>query len=147
MKLKIFLFVLFIIKKINLMMDYCTTRLNPKEPNDCVFFGYNNKKCCFNPNNQSQCFFESSNQELLCEEDYFYNFMKGGDKYEEYKDKNGYCVFIYGDIKGAFEYDEKINKILEISEVKNLEIECLSNQNIIKKKYHLFIFTLLLILS
>ena len=73
--------------------------------------------------------------------------MKGEDKYKEYKDKIGYCVFIYGDIKGAFEYDEIINKILEISEVKNLEIECLSNQNIIKKKCFLFIFILLLILS
>ena len=43
MKIKIFLFTLFLIKKINLMIDYCTTRLNPKEPNDCVFFAYNNK--------------------------------------------------------------------------------------------------------
>ena len=138
----IIIFIL-LIKDIKLMIDYCTTRILPKEPNDCVFFSTNNKKCCFNPKNTTRCFEESSEKGLICGEDYFYNFMKGEDKYKEYKDKKGYCTFNYGGIKGAFEYDEFIKKVLEIKEVKNLQIKCLNNENL---KFNAFFFIICLFL-
>ena len=132
-----------IIKKINLMINYCNTRIFPEEPNDCVFFSTNEKKCCFNPNNKTRCFEESSEDGLLCQEDYFYNFMKGQDKYEAYKNKRGYCTFSFGNIKGAFEYDEKVKKVLKIKEVKKLEVKCLNSKYF---KLNIFIFFLFFIL-
>ena len=134
---------LIIIKKINLIIDYCTTRILPEEPNDCVFFSTDDKKCCFNPNNTTRCFEESSEDGLICQEDYFYNFMKGEDKYKEYKNKRGYCTFTYGNIKGAFKYDEIVKKVLKIKEVKNLEVKCL-NIKYFKLNFCMFILFFIL---
>ena len=138
-----YIIIFILINKIYLIIDYCSTRMSPQEPNDCVFFSTDEQKCCFNPNNKTNCFLQSNEEGLICEEDYFYNFMKGEDKYKEYEDKKGYCTFIYGDIKGAFVYDEVIKNILEIKEVKDLEIRCLINEYI---KINLFICFFILIL-
>ena len=134
---------LFLFKNIYLIRDYCRARIFPQEPNDCVFFSSSNKKCCFNPNNTTRCFEESTDKSLICKEDYFYKFMKGEDKYNEFKDKKGYCTFIYENIKGAFIYDELIKKVLEIKEVKNLRINCLNNDNL-KINFWFFFFILMI---
>ena len=127
-----------LIRKIYLVIDYCTTRIFPNEPNDCVFFSTDEEKCCFNPNNTTRCFHENKNESgLICEEDYFYYFMTGNDKYDDYEDKKGYCTFTYRNIKGAFVYDEVIKNVLEINEVKDLEIKCLNSKNI---KFNFFVF-------
>ena len=140
MKKKIyFIIFLLLIKNIYLIRDYCSTRMSPEEPNDCVFFSNDNKKCCFNPNNTTRCFEESTEEGLICQEDYFYKLGRGEDKYNQFKDKNGYCTFTYGNIKGAFKYDNYIKKVLEIKEVKNLKIKCLNNE-IIKINWFIFLF-------
>ena len=145
MKFKIILIFIIQIRKIYLMIDYCNTRIFPNEPNDCVFFSTDKIKCCFNPNNTTRCFEENKNKsELICKEDYFYNFMTGSDKYNKYKDKRGYCTFIYKDIKGAFVYDEVYKKVLKINEVKDLEVKCLNNRNI-KINIYVLIFIVFLI--
>ena len=136
------------IKQIYLITDYCRSRVNPLEPNDCVFLSTSNQKCCFNPNDNNRCFLESenSNNNLLCDINYFYgdNYMIGEEKYKEYKDKNGYCTFIYGNIMGAFKY-EGINKdVRNINEINGLKIDCLNNLKMIQLS--LFIFILLLVL-
>ena len=43
---EIFLF-LVIIKKIYLITDYCSSRMSPKAPNDCVPLSTKDNKCCF----------------------------------------------------------------------------------------------------
>ena len=139
MKFKKIILFMMILKKINLMIDYCASTINPEEPNDCVFFSTEDTKCCFNPSNTSQCFEESSMEGLICEEDYFYKFEKEEDIYKQYKDKNGNCTFIYGDIKGAFPYDENIKNVLKIIEVKGLEINCLDNGEILEINILIFI--------
>ena len=129
------------------MIDYCTTRKNPEEPNDCVFFPYDNKNCCFNPEKKICVLSETSNSGLLCEEDYFYNYIIGEEKYDEYKGKEGYCVFEYGNIKGVFKYDEKMENTLTINEAKNLIINCVSDQGEINNHISfLFYFVLFLII-
>ena len=124
-----FKFILFFvyIKNIYLTLDYCTSKTNVTEPNDCVFLSNSTTKCCFNPENKSQCFWESSSNDLKCDVDYFYNYEIGEDKYNEYKDKKGYCTFVYGDIKGAFKYDIKNGESLNINEFNGLIVNCLKN--------------------
>ena len=103
----------------------------PKAPNDCVFLSTNDNKCCFNPDNTTQCFSAISGEEgLLCEVDYFYGYMLGEENYDNYKDKKGYCTFVYGNIKGAFQYDIKIKDELNIEELDGLKIKCLNNKMI-----------------
>ena len=135
-------------KQIYLIPDYCTSRAEPSEPNDCVFLSTENQKCCFNPNDKTRCFLKSgtSDDNLLCNIDYFYgdNYMMGKENYKEYKDKNGYCTFVYGNISGAFKY-EGINKdVRNINEINGLKIDCLNNLKMIQLS--LFTFILLLVL-
>ena len=128
--IEIFLFYISI-QKIYLITDYCTSRILPKAPNDCVFLSTNDNKCCFNPDNTTQCFLAKSGEEgLLCEVDYFYGYMLGEENYDNYKDKKGYCTFVYGNIKGAFQYDIKIKDKLNIEELDGLKIKCLNNKMI-----------------
>ena len=96
-----------------------------------------------NPSNTSQCFNESSEENLLCEVDYFYDYMMGEDNYKKYKDKKGYCTFIYAEMKGAFKYgiNDAIENVLNIKEKKGLEIHCLNNQ--INIRCNLLIFGLI----
>ena len=43
------LFLFFIsLQKIYLITDYCSSRIEPKEPNDCVYLSTKENKCCFN---------------------------------------------------------------------------------------------------
>ena len=117
---EIFLF-LVTIKKIYLITDYCSSRLSPKAPNDCVTLSTKDNKCCFNPNNITQCFLDSSGEEgLLCELDYFYGYMLGEENYNNYKDRYGFCTFVYGEIKGAFKYDIIIKDELNIEELETI---------------------------
>ena len=127
------------------MIDYCSSRIEPKEPNDCVFLSSNSNKCCFNPKNTSHCFLESEEENLLCDVDYFYGYMLGEDNYKKYKDKKGYCTFIYGELKGAFIYDLPIEKVLDIKEQNGLEINCLNNQNKIKINKLIFLFIFMIV--
>ena len=61
------LFLFFIsLQKIYLITDYCSSRIEPKEPNDCVFLSTKENKCCFNPKNKSQCF-NTSGEGFICE--------------------------------------------------------------------------------
>ena len=137
---EIFLF-LVIIKKIYLITDYCSSRLSPKAPNDCVTLSTKDNKCCFNPNNITQCFLDSSGEEgLLCELDYFYGYMLGEENYNNYKDRYGFCTFVYGEIKGAFKYDIKIKDELNIEELDGLKINCLKSKMIKINLIVLFLF-------
>ena len=142
--LKIILFFISV-QKIYLISDYCTSRASPTQPNDCVFLSNDTNKCCFNPSNNTQCFWESSEEGLLCDANYFYNYMIGENYYKQYKNKNGYCTFVYGEMKGAFEYKKIIENSLNIKEFNGLIINCLSEQDIIKMKLLTFIFAFILI--
>ena len=142
---KIFLF-LVTIQKIYLITDYCNSRLSPKAPNDCVPLSTKDNKCCFNPNNTTQCFSASSKEEgLLCELDYFYGYMLGEENYDNYKNKYGYCTFVYGDIKGAFQYDIKIKDELNIEELDGLKIKCLNSKIMQINLVVLFLLSLFII--
>ena len=120
------------IENILLISDYCTSRSKPLEPNDCVFLSNSTTKCCFNPNNKSQCLWQSSEVEgLICDADYFYDkYEIGEESYNKHKNKRGYCTFIYGDLKGAFEYKNPIEKELKINEMNGLIINCLIYLNL-----------------
>ena len=133
---------LILIQKIYLIPDYCSLRKSPKGPNDCVLLSTNGNKCCFNPNNTEQCFNANSGAKgLLCDIDYFYGYMLGKKNYDNYKDKHGYCTFIYGDIKGALNYTNKIQDELNINELDGLEIHCLKSNYIkIKSFFLIFLF-------
>ena len=71
--------------------------------------------------------------------------MLGEDNYKKYKDKKGYCTFIYGELKGAFIYDIPIEKVLDIKEQNGLEINCLNNQNKIKINKLIFLFIFMIV--
>ena len=110
-------------------IDYCTTRTNPMEPNDCVYFSTHGTKCCFNPIDNQRCYLEKTAEGLLCDEDYFYK-ISGEDRYNNNKNKNGKCIFSIKDIKGGFNYNEKNKQdLFEISE-NGLEIKCLKSEYI-----------------
>ena len=146
--IKILIFIISI-DNILLISDYCTSRSEPKEPNDCVFLSTSTKKCCFNPNNKTQCFFQSSEEKgLKCDTDYFYgsDYMIGEENYKKYKNKKGYCTFIYGDLKGAFKYDIPIEDVLNINEINGLIINCLNYQDMIKMKLFAFVVFMIVVL-
>ena len=145
-KLNIFLFC-HLITNIYLLPDYCSSKINPKEPNDCVFLSTSTTKCCFKKN-YSRCLNESyadDSDGLICDIDYFYNYSIGDNNYSYYKDKIGYCTFIFGNIKGAFEYDIVIDNTLNINEFNGLIINCLSNQQTIQINLIVFTFIIFLI--
>ena len=68
--------------------------------------------------------------------------MIGEEKYEEYKDKNGYCIFVHGDIMGAFKYVGLNKDLRNIKEINGLKIDCLNNLKIIQSSLFTFIFLL-----
>ena len=144
--LKIFLFFI-LIENIYLLPDYCTSRTSPTQPNDCFFLSNDRNKCCFNPNNNETCVWESPKEEgLLCDINYFYKYMIGEEYYKNYRNKKGYCTFIYGNMRGAFQYEKSIEASLNIKEFNGLIIDCLSNQDdIIKMNLLSFFFVLIFI--
>ena len=136
------LFLFFIsLQKIYLITDYCSSRIEPKEPNDCVFLSTKENKCCFNPKNQSKCF-NTSGEGFICEADYFFDYLIGEENFSKYKNKIGFCTFNNGEIKGAFKYEGVIKNVLDIKEINGLKIKCLSNQKITKINL-LFLFLIL----
>ena len=147
--IKILIFIISI-ENILLILDYCTSKSDPIEPNDCVFLSTSTNKCCFNPKNTTQCFLESSKEKgLKCDTDYFYNsnkYMIGEENYKKYKNTKGYCTFIYGDLKGAFIYEHPIENDLNINEINGLTINCLNYQNLIKMKLFTFVILFFLVL-
>ena len=125
LKLKFIFLILIKTSIIYSSIDYCTTRTNPNEPNDCVYFSTETQKCCFNPNNKEKCVLYSSTETgLLCNEDFLYNFDKSEESYTQYEDEPGYCVFTFEDIKGSFKYNEIIIKSFQIQEIKGLILKC-----------------------
>ena len=144
--IKIIIFIISI-EKILLISDYCTSRSNPEEPNQCVFLSNSTTKCCFNPNDKTQCFWQSEEIEgLKCDADYFYDKYEIGEEYyKKHKNEKGYCTFIYGDLKGAFKYDITIEEELKINEINGLIINCLSYQDMLKMKLFGFIIFFILV--
>ena len=113
--------------------DYCTSRNNPEEPNDCVFFSTEDKYCCFNSNSKKCVFSQtktSEEKDLLCEEDYLYHFTSQKLEYSKYKNEKKYCYFSYNKSNIAFAYQE-INYGFErdgfhINETNGLVLTCVN---------------------
>ena len=102
---------------------YCSKIVSPIEPNDCTLFSYEDNKCCFCKGNTNKCVLNptqkdsSDCKELMCEDDFFYNFTLDENK----PTNNNKCTFKYGNIKGSFKYSG--NQTFEFM-VNDLQLDC-----------------------
>ena len=116
--------IIFSLTLLGVNSKYCSKISSPTEPNDCTLFSYGNNKCCFCKGNTNKCVLNptendsSQCNELICEDDFFYNFTLDENKPTNDKSK---CTFKYGNSKGSFKYSG--NQTFEFT-VNGLQLDC-----------------------